>query len=53
MLGNEGLYSVADRPVACYSVTMMNTKQYDTSGKYTNYERGGIICLIEKLTTQA
>lgn len=30
-----------DRPVACYSVTMMNTKRYGASGKYTNYERGG------------
>ena len=42
-----------DRPVACYSVTMMNTERYGASGKYTNYERGGVICLIENLTTQA
>ena len=44
---------MADRPVACYSATMMNTERYDASGKYTNYERGGALCLMEKLTTQA
>ena len=32
---------MTDRPIACYSATMMNTERYDASGKYTNYERGG------------